>query len=145
MTRSMTRWTLAGCMALGALGAVAGLDVGTATADAAPSVSPFAGTYFWKDAGNGFPTTVTISDGGRISGSYSDGRAKGSVSGRVGDDGGYAFTVSVTERVVDYPKPGGHTYDTYRFEYAGTMAPDEFGNLVGTSATAYGSFVWLRQ
>lgn len=38
MMRSMTRWTLAGCMALAAMGAVAVLDVAPATADAAPSV-----------------------------------------------------------------------------------------------------------
>ena len=38
MTRSKTRWTLAGFMALGALGAVAVFDVAPATADDAPSV-----------------------------------------------------------------------------------------------------------
>ncbi len=37
--RSMTRWALAGCLVLAALGAVAVLDVGSPTADAAPSVS----------------------------------------------------------------------------------------------------------
>lgn len=36
--RSMTRWALAGFMALGALGALAIFDVGSPTADAAPSV-----------------------------------------------------------------------------------------------------------
>ena len=45
MTQSMTRWTLAGFMALAALGAVAVLDVGSTTAEAAPSVSPFAGSW----------------------------------------------------------------------------------------------------
>jgi len=45
MTRSMTRWTLAGCMALAALSAVAVFDVGSPTAQAAPSVSPFAGSW----------------------------------------------------------------------------------------------------
>ena len=39
MTRSMTRWTLAGCMALAAMGAVAVLDVAPATADEATSVT----------------------------------------------------------------------------------------------------------
>lgn len=39
--RSMTRWTLAGFMALAVLGAVAVFDVAPATADAAPSVVTF--------------------------------------------------------------------------------------------------------
>jgi len=51
MTRSMTRWTLAGCMALAALGAVAVFDVAPATADAASSVvstvsDPVGDTFF---------------------------------------------------------------------------------------------------
>ena len=41
MMRSMTRMAVAGCMALATLSAVTVLDVGAATAEAAPDVSPF--------------------------------------------------------------------------------------------------------
>jgi hypothetical protein len=55
MTRSMTRWTLAGCVALAAWGAVAGFDVEPATADSPTSVSitafdPAGDTIFAHDA-----------------------------------------------------------------------------------------------
>src|SRR5688572_18284332 len=93
MMRSMTRWTLAGLMALAALGAVAALGVGSATAEAAPSVSPFAGTYAWTY----WPVTITNSDGGQIKSSYSSsGGSKGTISGRVTADGSYSFKTTVT-------------------------------------------------
>jgi len=139
MTRSMTRWTLAGCIALAALGAVAVLDVGSSTAEAAPSVSPFAGTY----VESGWPAPITISDGGRITSSYSGySRTKGSISGRVSADGSYSFTVS--ETFYDYPERGKGTWYTSSYTSAGHMATDADGNIVGTPDSG-ASFVWLRQ
>ena len=59
-----TRWMLTGLMALGA---VAVLDVGSVTAEAAPSVSSFAGTYVGGDPeGWNLSWAVTITDAGRI-------------------------------------------------------------------------------
>ena len=72
MTRSMTRWALAGCMALAAVGAAAVLDVGAATAVAEPSASPFAGSWSgtWSvaEAGQDGTLDLTISDAGVLSG-----------------------------------------------------------------------------
>jgi len=146
--RSMTRWTLAGCMALAAVSAVAVLDVGYSTAEAAPSISRFAGTYVPADASS--PWSFAISDGGRITGSYSLGSgggefSKGSLSGRVGADGSFSFTVS---------ESGAYYLDPERFRLlqrwkssyvlVGNMTLDPDGNVVGTSNSG-GSFVWLRQ
>ena len=70
--RSMTRWALLGSMALAALSAVAVLDVGSRTAEAAPSVSRFAGSWSgtWSDIGFDADGTwdLTISDAGQIKG-----------------------------------------------------------------------------
>ena len=139
MTRSMSRWTLAGCMALAALGALAVLDVGSRAAEAAPSVSPFVGTYAWAS----WPAPITVSDGGRITSAYSGfSRTKGSISGRVDADGSYSFTVS--ETFSDAPERGKATWYTSSYKSTGNMAPDADGNIVGTEDTG-GSFVWLRQ
>ena len=103
MTRSMSRWMLAGCMALAAVGAAAVLDVGTPAAEAAPSVSPFAGTYVGADpTGLGdlspfTPFTVTISDGGRITSPFSNPDINGSVSA----DGTYSFTLTESGLIDD--------------------------------------------
>ena len=129
--RTMTRWVLTGFMALGA---VAVLDIGS-TAEAAPSVSPFAGTYYAV----GHPP-VTISDGGRITAFSDYGGSTVSINGRVGADGRYSFTATVTT-YSDHP---GLRDTTSRYRYAGTMAPDADGNLVVTEDTG-GSSVWLRQ
>ena len=148
MTRSMTRWTLAGCMALAALSAVAVLDVGSSTAEAAPSVSPFAGTYVGADPwGLRSSWAVTISDAGRITSSYSySGGAKGSISGRISDDGNYSFTVSVTTPAYRDRRDPYSSYPRYTrsYESAGNMAPDAGGNIVGTD-DAGPTFSWLRQ
>jgi hypothetical protein len=79
-------------MALAAVGAAA-LDVGSATAHAAPDVSPFAGSWSgtWIGLDNGQDGTldVTISDAGRLSGRVfhtQDGQG-GEVRGHVSDDG----------------------------------------------------------
>ena len=108
--RSMTRWTLAGFMALAALSAVAVLDVGSTTAEAAPSVSPFAGS--WSGWGHNVPQTAlgvnldwTISDKGRISGTvYAIATGEsGAIVGHVGADGKLVF---VGFAPADAPAPG---------------------------------------
>ena len=140
MRCTMSRWVLVGALTLGALGAAAVFDVGTATADAAPSVSSFAGTYAWST----WPAPITISDGGRITSSYTGfSRTKGSISGKVNGDGSYSFTLS--ETFSDAPERGKPTWYTSKFDFAGSMTPDAVGSLAVTSDTIYGSFVWSRQ
>jgi len=142
MTRSMTGMAVAGCMALAALSAVAVLDVGSTTAEAAPSVSPFAGTYVGYDPRGTYPSwDITISDGGRITSSVA--ALKGSIGGRVGDDGSYSVTVSMT--LPDYfDRRRNGDYIHYGYKSDGNLAPDADGNLVGTGDRGE-SFVWLRQ
>jgi len=148
--RSMTRMAVSGCMALAAFGAVAVLDVGSPTAEAAPSVSPFAGTF----VSNSWPAPINISDAGRITSSYSipseyKGSFKGSISGSVTADGNYSFTVSQTNvyygdlRHGRVPKEGWIWF-TETYEATGNMAPDTDGNIVGTGVTG-GSFIWYRR
>ena len=148
MTRSMTRWTLAGCMALAAVGAVAVLDAGTTTAEAAPSVSRFAGTYAGADPAGWWPSwAVTISSKGQITGSFgSTGHdLKGSMSGRVGDDGSYSLTVTVTmPSYDDGPRDPRVPRTKWSYASAGNMALDPAGNIAGTENTGE-TFVWLRQ
>ena len=124
---------------------VAVLDVGSATAEAAPSTTQFAGTYDW----GGLP--ITISNGGRISGSvtFSNGGEPltldwdVSIRGRVHADGSYSFTRSTT--IYQYDFFGRrHRVSRTRSESAGNMALDLVGNIVGTEDTG-GSFIWLRQ
>jgi hypothetical protein len=150
MTRSMTRWAVAGCTALAAMGAATVLDVGARTADAAPSVSPFAGTFVGNDP-QGYrwdAWTITISDGGRISSSWP--AAKGTISGRVDDDGSYSFTVSKSIVPIPNWRGTGPKLVTVKYDSAGTMALDADGNIVGTEETNsgtihVGSFYWVRQ
>jgi hypothetical protein len=135
----MTRWTLAALMALAALGAVAVLDLGSATAEAAPSVSPFAGTYDWNS------WAVTISDGGRITSSnlYIE-HLKGSFSGRVSADGSYSFTITWTGYICIDERCRTKIRVNDSYKWVGNLALDANGNIVGTS-DAGGSFVWLRR
>ena len=152
MTRSMTRWTLAGCMALAAFGAAQVLDIGSATAEAAPTASPFEGTYVGGDprgyAYSALPWTLTISDAGRIAGVRS-GFDRDKISGWVDADGGYSLSVTVTTWVFAH-KRGNSVYDpelelrTVNYKSAGSMAPDGSGNFVGTDDNG-GGFVWVRQ
>jgi hypothetical protein len=127
-------------MAVAALSAAAVLDVGATTAEAAPSVSPFAGTYVSGD----WPVPITVSDGGDISSSYSgDGRTKGSMSGQISRDGSYSLTTTRTF-VVSGDERGKTSYATSRVTVAGSMALDVDGDIVATGGTG-GSFVWTRQ
>ena len=145
MTRSMTRMAVAGCMALAALGAMAVIDVGSPTAEAAPSVSRLAGTY----SSAGWPAPITISDGGRITSSYHSSGSRGSISGRVSADGSYSYTVTDAERSAD-ERENAH-WHTSSYSFTGNMALDADGNIVGTidpDQNRYpngGSFVWFRQ
>lgn len=141
MMRSMTRMALAGCMALAALGAVAVLDIGPTTADAAPGVSPFAGIYLEGSS----TVPITISDGGHIRSSYSDpdSPAKFSRNGLVSDDGTYSYTLSVTNPHYD-ERRNRTTWHTSRYELAGNMSLDIYGNIVGTPDDG-DSFSWIRQ
>ena len=118
MMRSMTRWALAGCMALAALSAVAVLDVGSATAEAAPSVSQFAGNWFgpWDLAALDEAGTFdwTISNTGRISGRITgrvwDGSViSGAMVGHVRADGALmfvGFTSSSVPNIKSFPFQG---------------------------------------
>jgi hypothetical protein len=142
-------------MALAALGAAAVLELGSATAEAAPSVSRFAGTYVgsdpagWSKVSPFTPFTVTITDGGRISAVRPD-FAKDKISGQVGADGRYAVSVIVTI-LSSFERPGrkneageGYWWRTVDYKSSGTLATDEYGNVVGTD-DAGESFVWVRQ
>ena len=148
MRRSMTRWTLAGFMALAALGAVTVLDVGSATVEASPNASPFAGTYVGGDP-RGWVSqwTVTISDGGRITGVRS-GVSRDKISGQVGADGRYSLSVTATiwvfvrQRGISANDPELELR-TVSYKSSGNMVPDAYGSLVGTDDRG-GSFVWVR-
>jgi hypothetical protein len=148
MMLSMTRRAVAGALALAALGATFGFTPGVGTADAAPSVSPFAGSYVGADPlGWSYPWPVTISSRGRITSSFSVSDRKGSIDGRVSADGSCSFTVSVSW-VTDEERRGHagwtNVWTTQSYQTTGSMAPDSDGNIVGTTDTG-GSFVWLRQ
>jgi hypothetical protein len=145
----MSRWVLAGCLALAALGAAAVLDVGSATAEAAPSVSPFAGTYVGADPRSWHSSwTVTISDAGQLTTSPLSSHRQhflygASISGQVRAGGKYSFTV--TRRFfgssIEGRRPG---FQTRSYKSAGRMALDADGNIVGKSKTGE-TFAWVRQ
>lgn len=141
MTRSVIRWTLAGCMAAAALSAAAVLDVGSATAEAAPGVSQFAGTYSGPDP-DGLVSrwTITIDEAGQLSARSGDDR----ISGRVGADGRYSLTVRATVLVFGRGREPDLVLKTVQYKSTGSLSPDAAGNLVGTDDDG-GSFVWTRQ
>jgi hypothetical protein len=136
---------LTGFMALAALGTVTVLDVGSATAEAAPISSPFAGSYVGAVPGSsgGF-WAITISDGGQITNSSSgSGRAKTSMSGRVIADGTYSVTVSETSSWYD-ERRNRTVWVTLRWTFAGSMEMNAAGDIVATTDDG-GSFSWFRQ
>ena len=126
--RSMTRWMLAGFMALAALGAVAVLDVGSPTADAAPSVSPFAGSWSgtWGRPGHNGTFDWTISDAGRLSGRTLNTvtGVGGEIRGEVRADG---YIVFIGFAPSDDPASYGAGY-----AFRGTAVIDDDGKLVAT-------------
>jgi hypothetical protein len=148
MTRSMMRWTLVGCMAMAAMGAAAVLDVGARAAEAAPSVSRFAGTYVGVDPGSAYYSwTVAISKSGRIAGSFGEGgdRWKGSMSGEVGADGRYSLTAIVTMASYDDgPRDPRVPRSKSTYVSTGSMELDADRNIDGTADTGQ-TFIWLRQ
>jgi hypothetical protein len=128
-------------MALAALSAVTVLDVGSRPAEAAPSVSPFAGTYVWGQ----WRVPITISAGGQIASSYSYTNGKGSISGRVGADGSYSFTESETLPEYCEFRCGGSGFVNWHLKHQGIMESDLAGNIVATDNRDTSGFVWLRQ
>ena len=129
---TMSRVLLSGALALGALGAIAGFTPGVATADAAPSVSPFAGNWSgtWSvaaDEPHDGDFDWTISNAGRLSGRVyhaQDGMG-GAIVGHVRADG---YLVFVGFTPADDPLHG----NGYHFD--GTVVIDRDGKLV-VSAT----------
>ena len=111
-----------------------------ASAEARGGASPFAGTYV---AGNwSFP--VTILNGGHIKGSDSGAEQdKVSIDGRVGSDGSYSITLSVTSSRYD-ERRDRTLWHTSRYTLLGSMALDADGNIVDTPDNG-GSFTWVRQ
>ena len=149
MKSTMLRRCLTAAVAFAAAAAVVAIAP-PSTAEAQPPDSPFAGTFGWNSATSfGNTWAVSISAGGHITGSLvtSYYATKGSISGRVNDDGSYSFTMSVTAPVIDDPERGhdrGPNYRTSHSSFAGSLAPDGDGNLVGTP-TIGASFTWVRQ
>jgi hypothetical protein len=134
--RSMSRWTLAGCMALAALGAAAVLDVGAGTAEAAPSVSQFAGSWSgtWAHVEDDDVGTAdwTISDAGRITGKVYDATqgASSTIVGHVDADGNLVLIAAVPSDDVPASASG--------YPHQVTAVIDGDGRLV-VSATATGA------
>jgi hypothetical protein len=131
---------LAGLMALATLGAGAILDVGSSTAEAAKSASPFAGTYAGAPPMSTVNCQVTISNKGQITGRSIRTRVITRASGEVRANGRYSMTV--TRSVID--RESGLTRVLSSSSSAGNMALDAAGNLVG-AVDGGGSFTWLRQ
>ena len=133
MTMRMFRGCLTAALALAALAPFS-------SAEAGPEASPFAGTYV--AANWSFP--VTILNGGQIKGSDSGAeRDKVSIDGRVGADGSYSITLSVTSSRYD-ERRDRTLWHTSRYTLLGTMSLDADGNIVDTPDNG-GSFVWVRQ
>ena len=144
--RSMTRMAVAGCMALAALSAVAVLDVGSSTAEAAPSVSPFAGSWFgtWSVVDSSEDPAVeffgtfewTISDAGRITGTVYSITADhgGAIAGHVRADGKLMFVGMVPG---DTPSEDGNG-----FAFQGTAVIDGDDKFVVSATLAASPFAW---
>ena len=140
MMRSMTRWALAGFMALAALSAVAVLDVGSSTAEAAPSVSPFAGSWSGTWTGNnGYDGTLswTVSDAGVLTGRITHTQIgdSGEIRGHVRADG--------LVRMVAFAPSDDPSVNGSGVPLQGTAGIDGDGTLIASlSATVTGaSFV----
>ena len=136
--RSMSRMAVAGCMALAALGAVAVLDVGSSTAKAEPSVSPFAGSWSgtWSIAAleKGGTFDWTISDAGRITGTVytTTFGTGGTIVGNVGADGNLMFIGFAPN---DVPATG-HNGSPFQ----GTAVIGTDGKLVASATGMFNAF-----
>jgi len=148
MLSTMLRKCLTAVTALAVLGSVVAIAPDS-SAKGGPEPSPFAGTYVGADPQGWVSSwTVTISDGGQITSSYLP--LKGTINGRVNNDGSYSFTVKVTfppfgDDFGQGPKP---RYRTVNYKSAGKLSLAD-GNIVGLAdddGTGGGrSISWLRQ
>ena len=134
MTRLMTRMAVAGCMALAALGAVAAFDAVSATAEAAPDVSPFAGdwsgAFVVTDSVDPEFSAVgtldwTVSNVGRVTGTfYVDTFGHGGTfAGHVRADGKLMVVMNTDDG-------GGIPHD-------GTASIDDAGQLVASATDTW--------
>jgi hypothetical protein len=158
--RAMTRWTMAGALTLAAVGAIGGLATGAATADAAPSVSPFAGSYHGHVPGSsapvyddgysgGYDVEVTASGKFTATGAgtfyfaYSDDftRWTGEASGSIRGDG--RLSVGATETFTDFTYPDVYVFGPYTYHFRGkaTMTRNADGSLSGVAEDGT-TFVW---
>ena len=121
MMRSMTRWMLAGCMVLAALGALGAVG---APAQADPPENPFAGSWSgtWSEPGVVGTHDWTISNAGRMTGTIYNVTFDigGAMVGHVGADGNL---------VVIFLAPGDDP-SISGFPFEGTAVIDGVGNLV---------------
>ena len=132
MTSTMSRLVLTSALALGALAVIGGFTPGAATAEAAPNVNPFAGSWSgtWGAEGEVEGTfDWTISDAGRIDGTLTHvGRpdGDGDMVGHVHADGDLSFV-----GMVPGDEHGNVWGDGYHF--TGTAAIDGDGKLVASA------------
>jgi hypothetical protein len=129
MTSTMSRLVLTSALALGALAVIGGFTPGAATADAEPSVSPFAGSWSgtWAVAELGADGTwdLTISDAGRLTGRVDiTGADGGAIVGHVGADGNLML---IGFAPADDPLLGNGA------AFQGTAAIDGDGRLVASA------------
>jgi len=128
MSRTISRWTMAGALALAAVGVIGGFTPGVTTAEAAPSVNQFAGS--WSGTWLAVEIEVvgtydwTISDAGRIDGTLSNTTlgGGGTMVGHVGADGNLMMIGMAPN---DAPDTG-----TNGFSFQGTAVIDGDGKLV---------------
>jgi len=158
MMRSMTRWRLAGFIALAAL---AVFGVAPTTAEAAPSTSPFAGKYVGKVPNVASPRSwkITISNSGGVTGSYSylfkyrdrrdpfsefDARYTGDFGGALDANGSLEISGEQTF-VIRYLWDGTRVSGTTTFTSTVSVVVAASGDLLVTDAATGASEVWTRQ
>ena len=156
MSRTMRRWVLVGAAALAGIGAAETWAPGSATADAAPKSSPFAGVYDgivpieWSPGWSDWIWPITISSSGQVSSSY-DFKAQYSGGDRTGTLGGTVDAsgkLSIRGRewhgyINGFPGPS-YDPDRRRFSVSAVVHADASGNLVGVTDTG-ATFTWYRR
>ena len=130
----MTLTKFSSCFSIAAVAAALAL-ASASSAEARPAGSSFTGKYSWGSL------PITITNSGKIGGSFSDKNYKRSISGQVNADGSYSFTL---EESYFEPGPRDHGWHKSTYVYSGVMSFDVDGNIVGTTNFG-GSFVWLIQ